>query len=74
MKICTCNKCDRIYEDLDPGKNSIEYPFIDITPLTYRIIFNKGKIVDKFWACPTCYTDAYLTNNIKEDAEEIHRD
>lgn len=60
MYICTCNNCGRVYEDINPGEKSINYP-IDISlPELERGEDEDGEYI----GCPVCCTDANLVDNI----------
>lgn len=60
MKICTCNMCDEIFEDMNPSNSSIDYYYdVSIKPL---IEIEEEEII--YWGCPNCRTDAYLVDNI----------
>ncbi len=67
MKLCTCNNCGKVWEDLNPGKDSIEYPNADFPPLEYMT--EEGpETTDSYWGCPECRWDGNLNDNINEAA------
>ena len=72
MKLCTCNNCGTVYEDMNPGDESIEYP--ERLRNEYQIeelptIIHDGKD-DPFdagyigYGCSECLTDGHLQDNI----------
>lgn len=66
MKICTCNNCGGIYEDVNPSDESIDYPaemLIDGKLEWFFVEFNKP---EEYPGCPKCCTDSYLVDNIPE--------
>jgi len=70
MHICTCNNCGEIYEDMNPSKESIDYPEQDLDQLRY-INVNEATENDGIhgkemaWVCPKCLTDEHLIDNHK---------
>lgn len=69
MKLCTCNNCGAVFEDVDPGKESIDYnvlsgEFNEIIKLPV-IDLKDG---DKGYGCPHCEDDGYLQDNINPEA------
>lgn len=69
MKLCTCLNCGNVYEDMNPGRDSIDYPdeLLDdfFIPELPTITLNDGDIG---YGCPECKTDGYLQDNIQPDA------
>ena len=63
MKLCTCNNCGNIYEDMNPSDESIEYPLIEGIKELPTIKLEDG---DTGYGCPECKTDGYLQDNINE--------
>ena len=63
--ICKCNKCGNFLYDENPKTDAVK---IDATTLNSEILpmelFNEdeGGDCDSFWGCPTCKTDAGLTD------------
>lgn len=66
MKLCTCNNCGNVYEDLNANKGQIEYPDSIIVDLL-ELIQKDG---ETFWGCPQCQDDAHLTDDLNEYAGE----
>jgi rubredoxin len=61
MYLTTCNNCGLVWDDPNPGKESIEYKVLpNFDPL--------GKDKDGYWCCPQCNTDGYLQDNINWNA------
>ena len=63
MKICTCNNCGNIYDDLNGDDKSIEY---QDTLLKELDLLNENG--DSFYGCGVCDTDSFLMNNINLNA------
>lgn len=63
MKVCTCNNCGNIFEDLNPSEESIEYSDFPIDELE---MCNDGN--DTFLGCKVCRTDEFLMDNINYKA------
>lgn len=65
MKLCTCNNCGSIFEDMNPGDDSIEYTGRQYNhlPELPTILLDDGTIG---YGCPECKTDGYLQDNISE--------
>ena len=62
MKICKCNKCGGIFEDMNPQTNAPEYQEMDVPSL---VICNEDDAIEgQFWGCPVCKTDAYLSDDL----------
>jgi len=58
MKLCKCNNCEGIFEDLNPQINAKEYPDkAGIEPL--KQFEDEGGF---FFGCPNCETDGYLVD------------
>ena len=60
MYLCTCNNCGGVFEDTNPGSDSIEYPDFgyhefDVPPLENH-------------ECPVCKCNNYLVDNVNEGA------
>lgn len=69
MKLCKCNNCGNIWEDMNPQVNAIEYP--DNPAVEPLVIVEEYEEFDhdryiKIWGCPVCRTDNYLTDYICE--------
>ncbi len=61
MYLTTCNNCGLVWEDPNPGNESIEYkefPFFD----------KLGKDGEGYWCCQVCKTDGHLCDNINWEA------
>ncbi len=64
MKLCTCNNCSNIWEDMNPQTDAKEYPDdADILPLV-KCHSLDGSKPDTFWGCPTCGTDDFLSDTV----------
>lgn len=63
MKVCTCNNCGNIFEDLNSSNESIEYKDLPIAPLE---LLNEDN--ESYFGCGICQTDAYLVDNINYHA------
>jgi len=60
MKLCKCNNCEGIFEDLNPQVNAKEFPDIkNVKPL--KRMKDKDSI---FFVCPTCKTDDFLSDDV----------
>ncbi len=68
MKLCTCNNCGNVYEDMNPGKDSIEYPDSAAFNALEKLYEDEGNPESGFWGCPECKDDGALTDNINEAA------
>lgn len=61
MKLCTCNNCGKVYEDMNPQTDAKEYPELqNIEPIIF--------IDDEYWGCPNCMSDGYLQDDINYEA------
>lgn len=58
--ICTCNNCGNIYNDSNPGPDSITYNLNLAVANTLKELVS----IDDMRACPECETDEYLIDNI----------
>ena len=74
MKLCTCNQCGEIFEDMNPQVGAKEYePIVGIEqliklypePTAEKGADNYGG----YWGCPRCCTDGYLSDTV--DAAEL---
>lgn len=63
MKLCTCNHCGEIYEDMNPQVNAPDYPEISALPLM-KFYVDANDLSTGYWGCPECCTDAYLTDKV----------
>lgn len=76
MKLCFCNGCDNLLEDMNPQTGAKEFPEILVSALT-MIKDEQGD----GWCCPYCKTDGYLmdielrhieaANNITVDQKKL---
>lgn len=76
MKLCFCNGCDCLLEDMNPQTGAIEFPEI-LLPALIMIKDEHGN----GWCCPYCNTDGYLMDielrhidmaaNITEDQKKV---
>ena len=61
--LCKCNNCDSILIDQNPKIGAKEHA---LTGNELEMQFMQGLVEHSedglFWACPTCLTDAYLTD------------
>lgn len=65
MKLCYCNNCETIYEDMNPQVEAKEYPETNsFEPLQWVTDKDDGEAC---WLCPKCRTDGYLRDEISED-------
>jgi len=69
MKLCTCNNCGNIYEDMNPQNGAKEYE--PITGIEKLVILHNDPEVELgadsyggYWGCPVCCTDNYLQDDI----------
>lgn len=67
MKLCTCNHCGKVYEDMNPQIVSKEYPKIQVEPLI-KLYVETNKPETGYWGCPLCCTDGYLQDDINYEA------
>jgi hypothetical protein len=65
MKLCTCNNCGNVYEDLNSNPDQIEYPEIIVEPLEYIEEHSYS-----YYGCPQCHDDGCLVDNINPNAGE----
>lgn len=64
MKLCTCNYCGGIFEDMNPLTNAKEYPSDpNILPLI-KLFVETSKPETGYWGCPVCCTDGYLKDGL----------
>lgn len=63
MKLCTCNHCGEVYEDMNPKADAADYPEISTLPLI-RLYVDANDLSTGYWGCPECCTDAYLTDEV----------
>lgn len=82
MKLTTCGNCGNVYEDMNPGEESIDYAEdvarvfpIQELPTIQRIHEDGSKDGTGYYGCPECKTDGYLQDNVNPNcggmAEEI---
>ena len=70
MKLTTCGNCENVYEDMNPGDDSIDYPDSLIERFkiqelpTINLLDDKGNKEDIGYGCPNCNTDGYLQDNV----------
>jgi len=64
VNLCKCNRCDLVMLDKNPQINAPTYKvnLFKIEDMQYL----KDNGGDYFWACPTCESDEYLTDEISE--------
>lgn len=71
MKLCTCNQCGGVYEDMNPqfgAKEYTDYQFIQPLIRIRGEVESDGDRFDEFWACPVCRDDGYLVDDINHNA------
>lgn len=69
MKLCTCNQCGGIFEDMNPQSGAKEYKDNpDFEPLI-KLYENTSDLSTGYWGCPKCCTDSYLSDTV--DAELV---
>jgi len=74
MKLCTCNNCGKIYEDMNPKRNNAEYPDShNFDPLMW-LYDNPADLETGYWGCPTCCTDSYLSDTVDEREASLIRE
>ena len=70
MKLTTCGNCENVYEDMNPGDDSIDYPDSLIERFkiqelpTINLLDDKGNKEDIGYGCLICNTDGYLQDNV----------
>jgi rubredoxin len=70
MKLCTCNNCGNIYEDMNPQSDAKEYVNIaGIKPLVNSQREQEDDRYADYWVCPICHTDSFLSDTV--DAEKV---
>ena len=72
MKLCSCNKCNGIFEDMNPQTGAPEFDIKQHTDLPALVhCYDKDDVEQKhpFWGCPICLTDSYLSDNV--DVEKL---
>ena len=57
MRICKCNQCNGLFDDLNPQVDAREYP-----ELPFRMLSRHLDDGWPFWGCPECKTDEYLAD------------
>lgn len=70
MKLCTCNKCENVWEDINPqigAKDYADNPYID--PLI-KLYSDTSNPETGYWGCPVCCTDSYLDDCVEEFTPE----
>lgn len=70
MKLCACNACGRIYEDLNPQVDALEYP--DTIPVRKLVWLSTeiGNPETDYIGCPICCTDGFLTDIVENHIEK----
>lgn len=70
MKLCTCNNCGGVWEDMNPQIGAKEYEYDpDILPLV-KCHSLDVKEPDTFWGCPRCGTDDFLSDTVDQALED----
>lgn len=65
MKLCTCNNCGGIFEDMNPQVDAKEYPDVPgIEPIVKMPDEEDDDRYVEYWACPKCLTDGYLKDGL----------
>lgn len=59
MKLCKCNNCGNIYEDMNPQSNAPEYAARPVPQLEWL-----RNADEDYWGCPKCQTDEYLSDSV----------
>lgn len=68
MKLCSCNKCGNIYEDMNPKVKAKDYPNDwGFNPLIIGKPIDDPEETTDVWICPLCLTDSHLTDEVNED-------
>ena len=68
MKICTCNNCSTLFEDMNPGESNLEYSdHMPVQQMVQLSLEQNGSKADPYWGCPNCNTDDYLEDNINKN-------
>lgn len=71
MKLCTCLNCGSVYEDLNPGEESVEYP--DSLPGIPELPTIKHSGEDYIgYGCSVCDTDGHLSDNLINAGGQSH--
>ncbi len=73
MKLCACNNCGNLYEDMNPQSGAKEYPdVIAVGVLKWMPDMDNVPIdepikddIQWYYGCPQCCTDATLTDDIE---------
>ena len=62
MKLCTCNNCGGVFEDMNPSVDQKEYPDkLRIGVHSLRMFYEQvNKPETGYWGCPVCCTDGFL--------------
>lgn len=65
MHLCTCNNCGNVWEDVNPGPDSKDYPETAENLKCKPLISYEPEGEGNGWtyACPECKTDGYLVDN-----------
>jgi hypothetical protein len=59
-KLCKCNNCNSILLDQNPQTGAIQHDLGQYPNIKHmKYVKNEN---DRFWACPICETDDYLTD------------
>jgi len=67
MKLAVCNHCSEILFDENPTDESFDFPdSITKKHIIKKMVMCKDK-TGKFWGCPNCNTDAYLSDVLLEE-------
>ena len=64
INLCKCNRCGLVMVDQNPQINAKKYK-VDVNKFA-DMQYLKDNGGDYFWACPTCESDEYLTDEISE--------
>lgn len=68
MKLCTCNNCGNVYEDMNPQSGATDYPVINVPSLTLCFDGDHEGGEAAYWGCPICHDDGYLQDGINDPA------
>lgn len=66
MKLCTCNQCGIVYEDMNPQVDAKDYPDgLGYEPLI-KLYPDITDLSTGYWGCPKCCTDSFLSDTVDE--------
>lgn len=62
-QLCACNNCNAIMIDQNPNNQpELDYSHIELSEmeLIQEQDDETGNMIENYWGCPNCQTDAYL--------------